>query len=110
MNVQTTAEQAIEKTVRASGNSGGVYVPKDWIGKKVKILLLGGSANSRNRNMYDGYKKPEWVSIELWNEMMEKAVSWKIEEFLDTDIKIKAWEETLKLNKTDVVGEGIFDL
>ncbi|MGP8319270.1 MAG: DUF2080 family transposase-associated protein [Methanosarcinaceae archaeon] len=30
----------IEKTVKSSGNSGRVYVPKDWIGKKVKIFLL----------------------------------------------------------------------
>ncbi|MGP8330614.1 MAG: DUF2080 family transposase-associated protein [Methanosarcinaceae archaeon] len=32
--------QVIEKTVKSSGNSGRVYVPKDWIGKKVKIFLL----------------------------------------------------------------------
>jgi putative transposon-encoded protein len=32
--------QVIEKTVKSSGNSGRVYVPKEWVGKKVKILLM----------------------------------------------------------------------
>jgi len=31
----------LDKTVRSVGNSGGVlFVPKKWVGKKVKILLL----------------------------------------------------------------------
>ena len=30
----------LEKQVNKSGNSGRVYVPVDWIGKKVKIVLL----------------------------------------------------------------------
>lgn len=34
------AYQAIDKTVTKSGNSGSIYVPKDWIGRRVKILLL----------------------------------------------------------------------
>lgn len=32
--------QVIEKTVKASGHSGRVYVPIDWVGKKVKIFLI----------------------------------------------------------------------
>lgn len=40
MKVEVHAYQVIEKTVKASGNSGRVYVPKEWVGKKVKILLL----------------------------------------------------------------------
>jgi len=40
MEVKATAYEAIEKTVEPSGNSGRVYVPKKWVGKKVKILLL----------------------------------------------------------------------
>ena len=40
MEVTTIAYEAIEKTVKQSGNSGRVYVPKDWIGKKVKVLLV----------------------------------------------------------------------
>lgn len=40
MEVKVTAYQVIEKAVKSSGNSGRVYVPKDWIGKKVKVFLL----------------------------------------------------------------------
>ncbi|MCM2466484.1 hypothetical protein DIC75_09235 [Methanoculleus sp. CWC-02] len=40
MEVHTEAYQVIDKTVKPMGNSGGVLVPKKWIGKKVKILLL----------------------------------------------------------------------
>lgn len=32
--------EMLEKVVNKSGNSGRVYVPIDWIGKKVKIVLL----------------------------------------------------------------------
>ncbi len=34
------AYQVIEKTVSAGGNSGRVYVPREWIGKRVKIVLM----------------------------------------------------------------------
>ncbi len=40
MDVTTTAYEVMEKTVKASGNSGRVYVPKEWIGKRVKVLLV----------------------------------------------------------------------
>ena len=40
IEVRAKAFEAIEKTVEISGNSGRVYVPKKWVGKKVKILLL----------------------------------------------------------------------
>ena len=40
MKITVDAYQVIEKTVKPSGNSGRVYVPTDWVGKKVKILLL----------------------------------------------------------------------
>lgn len=32
--------EALEKTVKESGNSGRVYTPKEWIGKRVKLVLL----------------------------------------------------------------------
>ena len=32
--------EVIEKTAVLSGNSGRIYVPKDWIGKKVRAVLL----------------------------------------------------------------------
>ncbi len=32
--------EMLEKQVNKSGNSGRVYVPIEWRGKKVKIILL----------------------------------------------------------------------
>jgi putative transposon-encoded protein len=40
MEIKVQGSQIIEKTVKKSGNSGRVYVPKDWVGKKVKVVLL----------------------------------------------------------------------
>ena len=40
MKVEIRAYQVIEKVVKASGSSGRVYVPPEWIGKRVKILLM----------------------------------------------------------------------
>jgi putative transposon-encoded protein len=40
MKIEVEAYQVIEKTVKSAGNSGRVYVPKNWEGKRVKILLL----------------------------------------------------------------------
>lgn len=33
-------EELIEKIVRASGNSGRVYLPPDWVGHSVKIVRI----------------------------------------------------------------------
>jgi len=33
-------QEMLEKVVKRSGNSGRVYLPPDWIGKKVKIIRL----------------------------------------------------------------------
>ena len=38
--IQLTGYEMLEKQVNKSGNSGRVYVPIDWIGKKVKVILL----------------------------------------------------------------------
>ena len=32
--------EMLEKEVKKSGNSGRIYVPFEWIGKKVKVVLL----------------------------------------------------------------------
>ena len=40
MKIEVEAYQVIEKVVKSGGNSGRVYVPIDWIGKRVKILLV----------------------------------------------------------------------
>jgi putative transposon-encoded protein len=33
-------EEMVEKKVKASGNSGRVYLPPDWVGKRVKIIRI----------------------------------------------------------------------
>ncbi len=38
--IQLTGFEMLEKKVNKSGNSGRVYVPVEWIGKKVKIILV----------------------------------------------------------------------
>lgn len=40
MEIKVSGYQIIEKTVKSSGNSGRVYVPPEWIGKKVKVVLI----------------------------------------------------------------------
>lgn len=38
--IKLTGFEMLEKEVNKSGNSGRIYVPIEWIGKKVKIILL----------------------------------------------------------------------
>ena len=38
--IQLLGYEMLEKLVNQSGNSGRVYVPIEWVGKKVKIILL----------------------------------------------------------------------
>ena len=33
-------EEMVEKTVKVSGNSGRVYLPPDWVGRRVKIIRI----------------------------------------------------------------------
>jgi len=40
VKIQLTGFEVIEKPVNKSGNSGRVYVPAEWIGKKVKVILI----------------------------------------------------------------------
>ena len=39
-NIKLKGYEMLEKLVKKSGDSGRVYVPLKWIGKKVKIILL----------------------------------------------------------------------
>jgi len=32
--------EIVEKTAELGGNSGRIYVPKHWIGKKVRAVLI----------------------------------------------------------------------
>ncbi len=38
--IQLLGYEMLEKKVNKSGNSGRVYVPVEWIGKNVKVILL----------------------------------------------------------------------
>jgi putative transposon-encoded protein len=40
MKLELEAYQVVEKIVKPGGNSGRVYVPIEWMGKKVKIVLI----------------------------------------------------------------------
>lgn len=40
MEIKINGYQIIEKIVKQSGNSGRVYVPIEWVGKKVKVVLV----------------------------------------------------------------------
>ena len=40
MKVETECYQMLDKEAKVQSNSGAVYVPKSWIGKKVRVLLL----------------------------------------------------------------------
>lgn len=40
MKITLDAYQVIEKVVSVGGNSGRVYAPREWIGKRVKIVLI----------------------------------------------------------------------
>ncbi len=40
MTITVEGYQVIEKEVKDARNSGRVYLPKSWIGKKVKVVLL----------------------------------------------------------------------
>ena len=53
MEIKINAYQIIEKTVKSSGNSGRVYVPIDWVGKRVKVVLLE-SLQLESSNGYGG--------------------------------------------------------
>jgi len=47
--IQLTGYEMLEKKVSKSGNSGRVYIPTEWIGKKVKIILLEDIENLPER-------------------------------------------------------------
>ena len=38
--IEIFGEEMIEKQVKASANSGRVYLPPEWVGHKVKIIRI----------------------------------------------------------------------
>ena len=40
MSIHLVGYEVLEKSVKTSGNSGRVYLPASWIGKRVKIIRI----------------------------------------------------------------------
>jgi len=40
ISIKLEGFEVIEKVAQSSGNSGRVYVPNKWIGKRVKVVLI----------------------------------------------------------------------
>jgi len=40
IEIKINGFEMLEKRVNKSGNSGRVYVPVEWVGKRVKIILV----------------------------------------------------------------------
>jgi len=40
VKMQMEGYEAVEKTAERGGNSGRIYVPKSWIGKKVRAVRI----------------------------------------------------------------------
>jgi putative transposon-encoded protein len=40
IKMQMEGYEVVEKKADKGGNSGRVYVPKHWIGKKVRVVLI----------------------------------------------------------------------
>jgi putative transposon-encoded protein len=38
--LEAYSEEMLEKVVRLSGNNGRVYLPRHWVGSRVKIVRL----------------------------------------------------------------------
>ncbi|MGD0405451.1 MAG: DUF2080 family transposase-associated protein [Candidatus Bathyarchaeia archaeon] len=51
MEVKLTAYKVVDKIATAAGSSAHVFVPKEWVGKKVKVFLLEQvSENEKTQN------------------------------------------------------------
>lgn len=37
---EVQGHEMLEKVVKQSGNSGRVYLPPDWVGKRVKVIRI----------------------------------------------------------------------
>jgi putative transposon-encoded protein len=45
IEVKISGYETCEKTVKARGNSGYVYLPVSWVGKRVFVTLLEGDVD-----------------------------------------------------------------
>jgi len=37
---EVSGHEMVEKVVKKAGNSGRIYLPPDWVGKRVKIIRM----------------------------------------------------------------------
>src|SRR2546425_2097044 len=49
-------QEMLEKVVAKSGSSGRVYLPPDWIGKRVKVIRVEGGASDAGAFRSDGFR------------------------------------------------------
>ena len=40
IQIKMEGYEVLEKVPELGGNSGRIYVPKSWIGKKVRVILI----------------------------------------------------------------------
>ena len=40
IQIQMKGYEVVEKTAEAGGNSARIYVPKHWLGKRLKAVLI----------------------------------------------------------------------
>lgn len=40
MKVEVQGYQVLEKKVKKAGSSGRIYLPREWVDKQVKVILL----------------------------------------------------------------------
>src|SRR3989442_7493742 len=50
-------QEMLEKVVAKSGSSGRVYLPPDWIGKRVKVIRVEGGASDAGALRSDGFRR-----------------------------------------------------
>ncbi len=51
MSIVTEGYEVIEKVVKASGSSGRVYLPSEWVGSIVKIIRVTPLKRSEEQNI-----------------------------------------------------------
>src|SRR2546428_10829695 len=50
-------QEMLEKVVAKSGSSGRVYLPPDWIGKRVKVIRVERGASDAGAFRTDGFRR-----------------------------------------------------
>ena len=99
VKLELTGFEMFEKEVHKSGNSGRVYVPVEWIGKKVKGLLeMPAAINIHTGEIHYWFFdwKNSFVVIECFEDLLHKYPGKDINVIMDcwsahTSYAIKVW-------------------